>query len=313
MLRHVGFFQQTQLHGALCSGNHAWTAPRKAGYVTAMMPDLLPLVTEHAPLLAALLLAGAAAGLLAGLFGVGGGTVLVPALFQVFTSYGYGADTAMHLAVATSLATIIPTGISSARAHHWRGAVDKGVLRTLAPSVAVGALVGAAISGYFKGLVLTLMFAVFASIIAALMLRGKKGFALVKQMPTGAGRHGLGAFIGSISALLGIGGGTISVPTLAACGYAMPVAVGTGAALGLAIAVPGTLGFIISGWGAPDLPPFSVGYINLIAVVVIAPMSVLLAPQGARLAHWLPEVWLRRGFAGFLLLVAGRMLYKALA
>lgn len=277
------------------------------------MEHAIALITEHAALLAALLLAGCTAGLLAGLFGVGGGTVLVPALFQVFIGYGYSPDTAMHLAVATSLATIIPTGISSARAHHWRGAVDKSVLRMLAPSVAVGALCGAAVSGYFKGLVLTMLFAVFASIIAALMLRGKKGFALVKQLPQGAGRHGLGAFIGSLSALLGIGGGTISVPTLAACGYAMPVAVGTGAALGLAIAVPGTLGFIISGWGAQGLPPFSLGYINLVAVAVIAPMSVLFAPQGAKLAHWLPEVWLRRGFAGFLLLVAGRMLYKALA
>jgi uncharacterized membrane protein YfcA len=282
-----------------------------------MSPDLFPSLfaplAAHAPLFAALLLAGAAAGLLAGLFGVGGGTVLVPALLQVFIMYDYSPDTAMHLAVATSLATIIPTGLASARAHYWRGAVDKVVLKMLAPSVALGALAGAVLSRLFSGWWLTLMFGVFAALVALLMLRGKKGFALVSALPTGGKRHGLGGFIGSLSALLGIGGGTISVPTLAACGYAMPTAVGTGAALGLFIAIPGTLGFIVSGWGTPGLPPFSLGYISLLAVLVIAPMSVLFAPLGARLAHWLPELWLRRGFALFLLLVAGRMLYKTVA
>jgi len=277
------------------------------------MTELLTLAATHSALLLTLALAGMTAGLLAGLFGVGGGTILVPVLFQVFLSGGYAADTAMHLAVATSLATILPTGFSSAWAHHKKGAVNGSVLRQLAIPISVGALLGAASSGWFAGTLLTALFAGFASLIALLMLRGKKGFALVSQLPTGVGRLGLGGGIGALSALLGIGGGTITVPTLAACGYAMPVAVGTGAALGIAIALPGTLGFVLSGWGQTGLPPFSVGYINLLAVAVLAPLSVLCAPWGARLAHSLPELWLRRGFALFLLLVAGRMVYKVLA
>jgi len=159
---------------------------------------------------------------------------------------------------------------------------------------------------------LTLLFAAFAALIALLMLQGKKGVALVTAVPRGYGRHALGGFIGLISAMLGIGGGTVSVPTLAACGYKMTLAVGTGSALGLFIALPGALGFVVAGWNTQGLPPLSLGYVNMLALLFIAPLSVLFAPLGARLAHKLPELWLRRAFALFLLLVAVQMGHKAL-
>lgn len=277
------------------------------------MPDFLPqLLVDNSGLFVALLAAGACAGLLAGLFGVGGGIVIVPALFSVLTTFGYPPDLAMHIALGTSLATIIPTGLSSARAHNRRGAVDMNVLRLLAPSVTVFAFIGAFAASGLGGHFLTLLFAAFAAAIALLMLQGKKGIALVRAVPAGHGRHVLGGGIGLLSAMLGIGGGTMSVPTLAACGYKMTLAVGTGSALGLFIAVPGALGFVVTGWGQVGLPPFSMGYVNLMAMAIMVPLSVLCAPLGARLAHRLPELWLRRGFAVFLLLVAVKMALKAL-
>jgi len=277
------------------------------------MPEInFQLLIDNSGFFAALLGAGAFAGLLAGLFGVGGGIVIVPALFSLLTAYGYPPDLAMHVATGTSLATIIPTGLSSARAHNTRGSVDWNVMRMLAPSTAIFAFVGAFAAQGLGGHILLIVFAVFAALVAVLMLRGQKGFALVKEVPKGHGRHALGGAIGLLSSMLGIGGGTMSVPTLAACGYKMTLAVGTGSALGLFIALPGALGFILTGWSATGLPPLSVGYVNIPALIVIAPLSVLFAPLGARLAHKLPELWLRRGFALFLLLMALRMGLKAL-
>lgn len=272
----------------------------------------LQLLLDNSGFFAALLGAGALAGLLAGLFGVGGGIVIVPALFSLLSAFGLPPELAMPVATGTSLATILPTGISSARAHHRRGAVDWQVMRKLAPSTAVCAFIGAFAARGVGGHALLVLFAAFAATIALLMLRGKKGFALVKHVPQGRGRHVLGGAIGLLSAMLGIGGGTMSVPTLAACGYKMTLAVGTGSALGLFIALPGALGFILTGWNVPGLPPLSAGYVNIPALVVIAPLSVLFAPLGAKLAHRLPELWLRRGFALFLLLMALRMGLKAI-
>lgn len=277
------------------------------------MPDFIAqLPIDNIGLFLALLASGAMAGLLAGLFGIGGGVVIVPALFSVLTAFGYPPELAMHVASGTSLATILPTALSSARAHHKHSAVDTKALRDLAPSTALAAFLGAFVANGLGGHFLILLFAVFAGVIALLMLRGQKGFALVKGMPTRHGLHVMGGSIGLLSAMLGIGGGTMSVPTLAACGFKMTRAVGTGSAMGLFISLPGALGFMLTGWGVQGLPPYSLGYINLLAVVVIAPLSVLFAPLGAKLAHKLPELWLRRGFACFLLFVSVRMALKAL-
>lgn len=276
------------------------------------MVDFIPvMIMQNVWLLAALAGAGAFAGLLAGLFGVGGGIVIVPVLFALLESFGYSLELSMHVAAGTSLAAILPTGLSSARAHWHRGAVDMSVIRILAPAMALGALLGALLAKGLGGGFLIGLFAVFAILVSLVMLHGEKGFALVKSLPAGAGRYVLGGAIGLLSALLGIGGGTMTVPTLAACGYKMTVAVGTGSALGLFIALPGAVGFLMTGWGAAGLPPFSVGYVNLVAMMVLAPLSVFFAPLGAKLSHRLPELWLRRSFAVFLLLVALRMGLKA--
>jgi len=276
------------------------------------MTDMMTFWHDHISLLLSLSAAGVGAGIVAGLFGVGGGTIIVPVLYALLTALGYPADLAMHVAIGTSLATIMPTAISSSRAHWRRGAVNMAVLRQLWPATALGAIVGVIVASYTRGIFLTLLFAIFAAVTGLLMLRGQKGFSLVKGMPRPPRQHALGGFIGMFSSMLGIGGGTVSVPTLAACGLVMPMAVGTGSALGLAIAIPGALGFMVAGWPVGGLPPLSLGYVNLLAFAFIAPLSALFAPLGARLAHALPELWLRYGFAAYLLLIAGRMAYKAL-
>lgn len=264
------------------------------------------------PLIASLAAAGLLAGVLAGLFGIGGGVIIVPALFQVFVQLGYPADLAMHVAAGTSLAAILPTGFSSAYAHYHKGSVDPVLLRRVAPSTALGAIAGALLAPLFGGKALSLFFSVFIGLVAVQMMRGSKGFRIAGSVPADARRHVLGGSIGFVSSLLGIGGGTISVPTFAAAGYALSVAVGTGSALGIAIAAPGAVAMMISGWGVVGLPPFSVGFVNLLALAVIAPLSALLAPFGAKLSHTLPELWLKRSFAVLLSIVAVRMALKAL-
>ena len=274
--------------------------------------EIITAIQTHLPLLAVLLVAGGFAGLAAGLFGVGGGIVIVPALFSILTSFGYPREIVMHVAAGTSLAVIIPTGLSSALAHWRRGAVDLPALKMLGPGAAGGALVGGILAGLIGGSGMLLIFSVCMMFISGLMLRGKKGVALVKQLPQGWGRHLLGGGIGFYSALIGVGGGTLSVPTLAASNYPMKVAVGTGSAIGVCIVIPGALSFILSGLEVAGRPPFSLGYVNLMALVVLAPLSALMAPLGAKLAHRLPELWLRRSFGVLLFVIATRMLFKAI-
>lgn len=264
------------------------------------------------PLVASLAAAGLLAGVLAGLFGIGGGVIIVPALFQVFVQLGYPPDIAMHVAAGTSLAAILPTGFSAAYAHYRKGGVDPVLLWRVAPSTAMGAVVGAFLAPVFGGKMLSLFFSVFIGLVAVQMMGGSKGFRIARSVPADARRHLLGGGLGLLSSLLGIGGGTISVPTFAAAGYTLPVAVGTGSALGIAIAAPGAVAMMMSGWGVVGLPPFSVGFVNLLALAVIAPLSALLAPLGAKLSHTLPELWLKRSFAVLLVVISVRMALKAL-
>lgn len=257
--------------------------------------------------------AGIAAGLLAGLLGVGGGIVIVPVLYHLLTLMEIPEAVRMHIAVGTSLMVIVPTAFVSSRSHARRGAVDGALLKSWGPAILVGVLIGTAIAGQVGGRVLTAVFAVVALLIAANMIFRSRATTLVDGFPNAVVKTGLGALIGGFSAMMGIGGGTLSVPILTAVGYEARRAVGTAAAIGLIIAIPGAIGFILSGLGAEGRPPFSVGYVNLLGAAVIVPMTILAAPWGARLAHAIPQRALKIAFGCFLLITSARMFYDLLS
>lgn len=261
-------------------------------------------------LAAALLAAGCLGGVLAGLLGVGGGIVVVPVMFHVFTEVGIDPAVKMYLAVGTSLATIIPNSIVSARAHWRRGSVDRDMLRAWAPSVFVGVLIGGALAGPLQGVGLTGLFAVVALIVALHMALAPPSLRIADAPPRGVGLHGIGSLVGAVSALMGIGGGTLSVPILSAFNYPILRAVGTASALGIVISIPGTIAFVIAGAGMPGRPILSVGYVSLIGFALIVPATLLTAPFGVRLAHRISTKALRRAFAVFLALTAARMFYS---
>lgn len=250
---------------------------------------------------------GAFAGIVAGLFGVGGGLIIVPVLVLLFRRWGFADGVLMHLAIGTSLATIVLTAISSMRAHHRRGAVDWPVFRRLTPGIAVGALLGAVIADFMPAQTLRLFFGVFELAVAAQI-----GLNLMasphRRLPGGVGMSVAGVVIGALSAVVGIGGGTLTVPFLVWCNVALRKAVATSSATGLPIAVAGAVGFVLTGWNAPDLPPGSTGYLYWPALAGIAAASLVFAPLGARLAHTLPVDTLRRFFAIFLAVLGVRML-----
>ncbi len=262
---------------------------------------------------AALAGAGVLAGLVAGLFGVGGGIVIVPVLYYVFTIFDVPEDVKMHVAVGTSLATIVVTSIRSLRAHLKSGAVDVQLLKNWILPILAGVVAGTAVADMINGEALTLIFGVIALLVAANMAFAKSSWRLADAMPGRPSRDLIGATIGFLSTLMGIGGGTFGNTVMTLYGRTIHQAVATSAGLGLIIAVPGALGFVISGWNEVGTPPFSVGYVNLIAFACIVPATIVMAPIGARLAHRLPQRTLKRGFAAFLALVAIRMLYGVLA
>lgn len=249
--------------------------------------------------------------MLAGLLGVGGGIVIVPVLFLLFNALNISDQVAMHVAVASSLATIIGTSISSARAHHSRGAVDPDLLKVWAPFIFLGAGFGGYISQYIKGAYLTALFGAIALFVALNMANPKK-YVIAENLPENPIRNGLiGGFIGTLSALLGIGGGTFSVPALTLCSVPIHRAVGTAAAFGFIIAVPATIGFIYAGWGIDGRPPYSLGYVSLPAASIIFSATILTAPLGARLAHAINPRMLKLAFAIFLAITSIRMLIAA--
>lgn len=252
-------------------------------------------------------LVGAFVGVIAGLFGVGGGLVIVPVLVLIFYSQGMAPALIMHLAIGTSLATIIVTSLSSVRAHHRHGAVLWPVFLKLTPGIIAGTLLGAAVVGQLPNNALRVIFGVFELLVAAQIGFGIKT-APHRQLPGRAGMNATGGVIGVVSAIVGIGGGTLTVPFLVWCNIAIRQAVATSAACGLPIAVAGTIGFIIAGWSEAQLPSWSTGYVYWPAFAGIALASVLFAPLGAKLAHTLPADKLKRFFALFLAALGLRML-----
>ena len=262
---------------------------------------------QLALLVAGLALTGVVAGILAGLLGVGGGIVIVPVLYHVFSGLGIDEAVRMHLAVGTSLATIVATSTRSMRAHRAKGAVDTELLRQLATPIIIGVLLGSLIAGGVNGGALMLVFATVALIVAIHMAFGREEWRIAGQFPTGVIRAVIGAIIGLISVLMGIGGGTLGVPILNLYNIPIHRAVGTATGFGLIIAVPGTLAMMMNGWGASGLPPFSLGYVNLVGFALIVPTTILAAPWGAQIAHAISRPALRRAFSAFLALTSLRM------
>ncbi len=259
--------------------------------------------------LLAYLVFGAIAGIIAGLLGVGGGIVVVPALFWFFTAQGFSQELIMQMALGTSLAAIMFTSVSSLRAHHRRGAVVWPIVKAITPGILVGTFLGSCVAaklstGFLKGFFVAFLY--YVSIQMLLNIKPKAH----RQIPGKLGMFGAGLAIGAVSSLVGIGGGTMSVPFMVWCNVAMHTAVGTSAAIGFPIALAGTIGYIINGFGAANLPPLSFGYIYLPALFGVAAVSVLTAPYGAKLAHKLPVPTLKRFFAVFLLAMATRMLWS---
>ncbi|MED5620036.1 sulfite exporter TauE/SafE family protein [Ideonella sp. BN130291] len=264
-------------------------------------------------LVAELLLLGCGTGFLAGLLGIGGGMLMVPFMTLLLSQRGVPAALAVKMAIATSMATILFTSVSSVRAHHKRGAVRWDVVRTLAPGIVVGGLIaGAGVFALLKGTTLALVFAIFVGFSATQMLLDKKPKP-TRQLPGPAGRFAAGGGIGFISGLVGAGGGFVSVPFMTWCNVPMHNAVATSAALGFPIALANTVGYVVGGWSLPNPLPGALGYLWLPALAVIATASVLLAPLGARAAHAMNVKQLKRAFAGMLYLLAAYMLYKAIA
>jgi uncharacterized membrane protein YfcA len=252
------------------------------------------------------------AGLIAGLFGVGGGTVIVPALYYAFAALQLGGDGNLHTAVGSSLAVIIATALRSLSAHRRAGAVDEAVLRAWTPSVAAGALGGAALAAVFSEGGLSVVYAVVVLLVAAQMGMGRESWRLRDELPTGWLRNALGALIGALSALMGVGGGALGGMLMTLCGRPIHQAVATASGFGLAIGAPAALGFVAAGWNAEGRPPLSLGYVNMPAAVIMALVTTATAPFGARLAHRLPRAALRRWFALFLLVTAATIVAKAL-
>ena len=268
---------------------------------------------EWLPLLAALVGAGAAGGLLAGLLGVGGGIVIVPALDLALGFTGVDRAVALHVAVATSMATIVPTSISSSRSHARRGSVDLAVARRWSLPIVAGALAGSIAAAHVDARVLAIVFGVVALLAALKMLLPLDHLVLRNSVPGGPAGAILPAVIGVVSAMMGIGGGTLSVPTMTLCGMPVHKAVGTAALLGLWISVPATLGFLMARGAEHALPPFTIGYVSLLGFAVVAPVTWSVAPLGARIAHSMDRRRLSAAFGVFLAVVAARMLYRALS
>jgi uncharacterized membrane protein YfcA len=250
---------------------------------------------------------GAVAGVLAGLLGIGGGLVIVPMLVLCFTLQQVPHEIMMHLALGTSMASIIFTAVSSFRAHHIRGAVHWGVVRRIVLGIFTGTFLGTCVAARLPTDFLKGFFVVFLYFVAYQMLSGKKPKPS-REIPGHVGMFGVGNVIGAVSSLVGIGGGTLSVPFMTWCNMTIHHAIGTASAIGFPIAVAGAAGYIFNGWHNPLLPDYSLGYVYLPALAGIVCTSVLTAPLGVRLAHSLPVTKLKRVFAVLLLVVGTRML-----
>lgn len=272
------------------------------------MPDFAQLL----PMLALLMAVGAFAGVIAGLLGVGGGIILVPAFFYVFSSLGYASDQLMQICLATSLATIIVTSLRSVASHNRKGAVDWNILRTWAPGIVAGAVLGVLVAATLRSTVLQGIFGVLALVVGLYLGFGRERWRLGEAMPSGLARAILSPVVGFLSVLMGIGGGSFGVPLMTLYGVPIHRAVATAAGFGVTIAVPSVIGFLFVEIAPDARPPLTIGAVNLVAFAVVIAMTLITTPWGVRLAHSMDARPLKRVFAVFLVLVALNMLRKAL-
>lgn len=287
------------------------------------IPDVLPADGDETtvsdtlmhwlPTVGAIAASGALGGLLAGLLGVGGGIIVVPVLDAALEIAGVPSGAAMHLAVATSMATIIPTSVSSSRSHARRGSVDFELMRRWSVPIVLGSLAGSLAASYMDARLLAAVFGCVALAAALKMLLPLDDLVLRRSVPGGLGGAMIPATIGLVSAMMGIGGGTLSVPAMTLCSEPVHKAVGTAALTGLWISVPATACYLLAPAHDAAGMPLTIGYVSLVAFVVIAPVSWAVAPFGVRLAHSLDRRRLSASFGVFLTLVAARMLYRAFA
>ncbi|MEF8701124.1 MAG: sulfite exporter TauE/SafE family protein [Candidatus Accumulibacter sp. UW26] len=252
-------------------------------------------------------------GFFAGMLGIGGGLVMVPALTLLFTAQaGFPATEVLHLALGTSMATILFTAFASLREHHRHQAVLWPVVFQITPGILLGTVLGTLLASNVPTRPLAVFFAVFVCLVALQMILNLKPSA-TRELPGSSGVLAVGTGIGAVSALVAIGGGAMTVPFLTWCNVRVQQAIGTSAAVGFPIAIGGSLGYLFNGWEHPGLPPWSLGYIYLPALAWLVPTSMLTAPFGAKMAHRLPVATLKRLFAGLLVVLAGKMLWGLFA
>lgn len=266
----------------------------------------LPPLNELLPFVGALLVAGGIAGVLAGLFGIGGGAVLVPVFYSMLGFLGVDEAIRMHLSVGTSLAIIVPTSLRSFMGHKAKGAVDMDLLKSFIFSVPLGVLLATLLVAGLSSGVLRAIFALCALVIALKLLFGREDWKLASDVPRGIGKHVAGSVIGFFSTFMGIGGGVFNNTYMALFGRPIHQAVATSSGVGVMISIPGMIGYIWAGWGIASLPPFSIGFINVLMVLIIIPVTLMVAPIGVKLAHSLSKRTLEICFGLFLVLVAIR-------
>lgn len=272
----------------------------------------MPALADLLPMILVLAATGAFAGVLAGLLGVGGGIVLVPAFFYVFSALGYDSPQLMQICLATSLATIIVTSVRSVLAHNRKGAVDWETLRRWAPGIAVGAVLGVVFASGLRTVTLQAIFAGLALLVAVYMAAARPHWRLGERMPQGPLVWTLSPGVGFLSVLMGIGGGSFGVPLMTLHNVPMHRAVATAAGFGVTIAAPAVAAFLLLDVAEAGRPPFTFGAVNLPAFLLVIAMTFVTTPLGVRLAHAMNPVPLRRVFAVFLMLVAANMMRKAL-
>jgi uncharacterized membrane protein YfcA len=270
----------------------------------------MPPVADLVLFALALAAAGVVSGLLAGIFGIGGGAILVPVFYQVFGYLDVPEAVRMHLSIGTSIAIIVPTSLRSFTSHRLRGAVDMALLRSWIVALPLGAILASVIAAMISSVALRLVFVGIAILVSLRMLFNRESWRIGDALPGGVVNQIIGVLIGTLSGLMGIGGGVLNNTYMTSFGRPIHQAVATSAGVGVLISIPGIVGYVAAGWGEPGLPPVSTGFINWIAVALVVPIALLVTPLGVRLAHAMSKRQLEIGFGIFLIAVAVRFLFS---